>query len=75
MPVIQTFDTWIPRMMITAALGHLGDSASAQQARMAVEQLQPDFSIEQVRRDYLVFDEACFERLVMGLRKAGVPDR
>lgn len=73
--VIQTFDTWVPRMIITAALGHLGDHAGAEQARMAVEQLRPDFSIEQVRRDYLVFDGASFERLVTGLRKAGVAER
>jgi tetratricopeptide (TPR) repeat protein len=73
--VIQTFDTWVPRMIVTAALGHLGDRAGAEQARMAVEQLRPDFSIEQVKRDYLVFDGASFERLAIGLRKAGVAER
>jgi tetratricopeptide (TPR) repeat protein len=73
--VIQTFDTWVPRMFITAALSHHGDLEGAKQARAEVEKHRPDFSIEQVRRDFLVFDESCFERLLSGLRKAGVPER
>ena len=70
---LQEFDTWVPRMVITAALGHLGDPAAARE-RTEVEKHLPNFSIEQVRRDYLVFDQSCLDRLVAGLRKAGVPD-
>jgi TolB-like protein len=70
----QSFDTWAPHMIITSALGHLGDHAGAQQERRETQRHQPDFSIEQVRRDYIVFDAACLDRLLSGLRKAGVPE-
>jgi TolB-like protein len=72
--VIQTFDTWVPWMIITSALGHLGNRAGAEQARAEAGKRQPEFSIEQVRRDYLVFHEPHRERLLSGLRKAGVPE-
>jgi hypothetical protein len=68
--VVQTFDTWAPRMILTSALG---DRAGAERERIETQRHQPEFSIEQVRRDYLVFDESCLERLLTGLRKAGVP--
>ena len=71
---IQTFDTWVPRMLITSSLGHLGDRASAEQARVELEKHHPRFSIAQARRDYVVFDERCLERLLTGLRRAGVPE-
>jgi hypothetical protein len=70
----QSFDTWAPHMIITSALGHLGDHAGAQQESRETQRHQPDFSIEQVRRDYIVFDAACLDRLLSGLRKAGVPE-
>ncbi len=70
----QAFDTWVPRLIITSALGHLGDRAGAEQERIEVEKHRPRFSIMQVRRDYLVFDARCLERLLTGLRKAGVPE-
>lgn len=72
---VQAFDTWVPRMILTSALGHLGDSVGAKQERIAAEKHRSDFSIEQVQRDYLVFDERCLDRLLTGLREAGVPER
>jgi TolB-like protein len=70
----QPFDTWAPHMIITSALGHLGDHAGARQEIRETQKHRPDFSIEQVRRDYIVFDETCLDRLLSGLRKAGVPE-
>ena len=72
--VIQTFDTWAGRMVITSALGHLGDRAGAEQSRAELEIRWPGFSIEQMRKVYLVFHEPYLERLLSGLRKAGVPE-
>jgi tetratricopeptide (TPR) repeat protein len=73
--VIQTFDTWAGRMVITSALGHLGDRAGAEQSRADLEIRWPGFSIEQMRKVYLVFHEPYLERLLSGLRKAGVPEK
>jgi TolB-like protein/Flp pilus assembly protein TadD len=72
--VLPTFDTWAGWMVITSALGNLGERASAEQSRAEVEKRWPGFSIEQLRKDYLVFHEPYLERLLSGLRKAGVPE-
>ena len=71
---IQSFDTWAPHMIITSALGHLGDHASAKQEICETQKHQSDFSIAQVLRDYVVFDATCLDRLLAGLRKAGVAE-
>lgn len=68
---LETFDTWAARIVVTSALGHLGDRA-ADQSRAELENRWPGLSLAQVRRDYLVFHEPCLERLIDGLRKAGV---
>jgi TolB-like protein len=72
---IQAFDTWTPHMIITAALGHLGDLAGAQREICETRNHRPDFSVSQVVRDYVVFDAACLDRLLAGLRKAGVAEK
>ena len=72
---VQAFDTWTSHLVITSALGHLGDQAGAKRECREAQRHQPEFSIEQVRRDYVVFDAACLDRLLTGLRKAGVPER
>ena len=63
-------------MLITSSLGHLGDRANAEQARVELEKHHPRFSIAQARHDYvvLVSDEQSLERMLTGLRKAGVPE-
>jgi tetratricopeptide (TPR) repeat protein len=71
---IQPFDTWAPHMIMTSAYGHLGDQTGAKQELRETQKHQPDFSIAQVRRDYIVFDATCLERLLAGLRKAGVAE-
>lgn len=71
---IHSFDTWAPHMIITSALGHLGDHTGAEQESRETRRHRPDFSIAQVRRDYIVFDAACLDRLLAGLRKAGVAE-
>ena len=71
----QAFDTWTPHMIITAALGHLGDLAGAQHEICETRKHRPDFSVSQVVRDYVVFDAACLDRLLAGLRKAGVAEK
>jgi tetratricopeptide (TPR) repeat protein len=70
----QSFDTWVPRMIIASALGHLGDIAGAKQARIELEKHRPRFSLAQARRDYVVFDKRSLERMMTGLRKTGVPE-
>src|ERR1700683_52542 len=72
---VQVFDTWASRLVITSALGHLGDRAGAQRERSEMQRHQPEFSIEKVRRDYIVLDAAFLDGLLAGLRKAGVPER
>jgi TolB-like protein len=71
---IHSFDTWAPHMIITSALGHLGDHTGADQESRETRKHRPDFSIAQVRRDYVVFDATCLDRLLTGLRKAGVAE-
>ena len=71
---IQSFDTWAPHMIITSALGHLGDRAGANQEIRETRKHRADFSIAQVLRDYVVFDASCLDRLLAGLRKAGVAE-
>jgi TolB-like protein len=71
---IQSFDTWAPHMIITSALGHLGDHAGAKQEIRETRKHRQDFSIAQVLRDYVVFDATCLDRLLTGLRKAGVAE-
>jgi len=73
--VIQTFDTWSPWLIITSALGHIGDRDGAAQARAEAERHQPRFSIDQVRNEFVVFHEPYLEQLLEGLRKAGVPEK
>ena len=71
---IQSFDTWAPHMIITSALGHLGDREGAKRQILETQKHLSDFSIAQVRRDYVVFDATCLDRLLAGLRKAGVAE-
>jgi TolB-like protein len=71
---VQSFDTWAPHMIITSALGHLGDHAGAEQEIRETRKHRPDFSIAQVLRDYVVFDATCLDRLLTGLRKASVAE-
>jgi len=73
--VIRTFDTWAPRMIITAALGHLGDREGAEMALAELAKHEPHFSIEELQKTSLIFHEPTLERLIDGLRKAGVPER
>ena len=54
-------------MIITSALGHLGGRAGAEQERAELEKHWPGFSIEQVRKVYLVFHDPYLERLLSGL--------
>ena len=71
---IQSFDTWAPHMIITSALGHLGDREGAKLQILETQRHRSDFSIAQVLRDYVVFDPTCLNRLLAGLRKAGVAE-
>jgi TolB-like protein len=71
---IQTFDTWAPWMIVTSALGYLQDHVGAKRAHGEAKKRLPEFSIKQVRNEYLVFHQPCLERLLDGLRKAGVPE-
>lgn len=72
--VTQTFDTWVPWMIITSAFGHMGDATEAAKALEEMRKRKADVSLETVRQDYLVYDDTCREQLLYGLRMAGLPE-
>ena len=66
--------TDISRVFLAACYGHLGriDEAKAEWAE--VSRINPEFSLEQRRKVLPYKDPADFEKIVDGLRKAGLPE-
>jgi adenylate cyclase len=62
------------RMLLAATLGHLGQVAAAREVWQELLVINPTFSLEQRRRVLPFRDPADFERIVDGLRKAGLPE-
>jgi len=60
------------RMLLAATLGHLGQLELAHEVWQNLIAVNPAFSLEQRRRILPFRDPADFERIVTGLRKAGL---
>jgi len=71
--IIRKPDTDFSRVLLAATYGYLGriDDAKAQWADALAA--NPNFSLEQRRRVLPYKDPADFQRVVEGLRKAGIP--
>src|SRR5262249_17479610 len=71
--LVRKPDTDISRVLLAACYGHLGRAEEAQTLWQEVLRINPDYSLEHRRRVLPYKDPADFERVVDGLRKAGLP--
>jgi len=71
--IIRKPDTDISRVLLAACYGHLGRAEEAQALWREVMRINPEYSLEHRRRVLPYKDPADFERIVDGLRKAGLP--
>jgi adenylate cyclase len=67
-------DTDVSRVLLAACYGHLGRVEEAQAQWQDALRKNPDYSIEHKRRVLPYKNPADFERIVEGLRKAGVSE-
>lgn len=61
------------RVFLAAIYGHTGRREEAQRLWKEIMQINPDFSIDHVRRVLPYRDAACFEHFEAGLTAAGLP--
>ncbi|MDF2766493.1 MAG: adenylate class-3/4/guanylyl cyclase [Rhodospirillales bacterium] len=66
-------DSDISRVLLASCYGHLGQSDHARAEWAAALQINPGYSLEHRRRVLPYKDAGDFERIVDGLRKAGLP--
>ena len=71
--LVRKPDTDISRVLLAACYGHLGRMEEAQAQWREVMRINPDYSLAHRRRVLPYKDPADFERVVDGLRKAGLP--
>ena len=72
--LIRNPATDISRVLLAASYGHLGRIEESRAMWAEALQVNPDYSLEH-RRQILPYKDPCdFDRLVEGLRKAGLPD-
>jgi TolB-like protein/Tfp pilus assembly protein PilF len=72
--LVRQPDTDITRVLLASCYGHLGDIDKAREQWAAVLEINPSYSLER-RRSVLPFkDPADFEKIVNGLREAGLPE-
>jgi len=71
--IIRKPDTDMSRVLLAACYGHLGRMEEAQALWREVMSINPSYSLEHRRRILPYKDPADFERIVDGLRKAGLP--
>ena len=70
--LVRNPDTDVSRVLLAASLGHLGQFEAAREEWQEVFRINPDYSLEH-RRNVLPYkNPADFERVVEGLRKAGL---
>ena len=68
-------DLWATSTLLLASYGHLGREAEARALLDEVLKRPPDDSIETNHREWFPYkNDADYERLIDGLRKAGVPE-
>jgi adenylate cyclase len=66
-------DSDISRVLLASCYGHLGQEDRARAEWAAALRINPEYSLEHRRRVLPYKDASAFERIVDGLRKAGVP--
>ncbi|MGH6934030.1 MAG: hypothetical protein ACREEE_16555, partial [Dongiaceae bacterium] len=62
------------RVLLAACCGQLGRAEEARALWQEALRINPDYSLEHRRRVLPYKDPADFERIVEGLRKAGLPE-
>ena len=67
-------DTDISRVLLAASYGHLGQADEAKVQWAEVFRINPDYSLEHRIRTLPYKDPKEFDRVVEGLRKAGLPE-
>ena len=72
--VVRKPDTDVSRVLLAACYGHLGRLEEARAQWREVMRVNPDYSLEHRRRVLPYKDQADFERIADGLRKAGLPE-
>ncbi|WP_027055333.1 adenylate/guanylate cyclase domain-containing protein [Mesorhizobium erdmanii] len=70
--LVRNPGTDVSRVLLAASYGHLGRFAEARAAWQEVLRVNPDYSLEYRRKVLPYKNPADFERVVDGLRKAGV---
>jgi adenylate cyclase len=68
-------DTDISRVLLAASLGHLGRAKEARAQWREVFRINPNYSLEHRRNTLPYNNPEDFERVVEGLRKAGLPEQ
>jgi adenylate cyclase len=71
--IIRKPDTDMSRVLLASCYGHLGRAEEAKGLWQEALTINPAYSLEQRRRVLPHKDPANFERVVEGLRKAGLP--
>jgi TolB-like protein/Flp pilus assembly protein TadD len=71
--LVRNPDTDISRVLLAACYGHLGRKDEARAAWEETLRVNPEYSLEHRRRVLPYKDPADFDRIVEGLRKAGLP--
>jgi adenylate cyclase len=64
----------ISRVLLASCYGHLGQAERARSEWAAALQINPEYSLDHRRRVLPYKDPGAFERVVDGLRKAGLPE-
>ena len=72
--LIRNPETDVSRVLIAAAHGHLGRIDEARAEWAEVMRVNPEYSLEHKRKILPYKNPADFERIVDGLRKAGLPE-
>jgi tetratricopeptide (TPR) repeat protein len=71
--IVRKPDTDMSRVLLAACYGHLGRNGEARTLWQEALRINPGYSLEHRRRVLPYKDPADFERMVDGLRKAGLP--
>ena len=73
--ILRNPDTDASRALLAASYGQMGMIDEAREAWRALSRVNPDYSVEQRRKVLPYKNPDDFERVVEGLRKAGVPEQ
>jgi tetratricopeptide (TPR) repeat protein len=72
--ILRNPETDTSRVLLAASYGQMGLLEEAREAWREVLRVNPDYSIEQRRKVVPYRNPEDFERVVEGLRKAGLPE-